>query len=108
MRWKLIRSVKQGIDHSIANHIENLTSRWMREDQINTHTKEVYERGMGVYKIWAKQHNRPVTMMEEDNGDVSSTLWDDTSANSDTENSHDEIQKKIFKKSKKLLRLHHV
>ncbi len=53
MHRKLIRSVKQGIDHSIANHIENLTSRWMREDQINTHTEEVYERVMGVYKIWA-------------------------------------------------------
>ncbi len=36
--------------------------------------------------------------MEEDNGDVSSTLWDDTSANSDTENSHDEIQKKNLQK----------
>jgi hypothetical protein len=43
--------VKQGINHSIANHIEYLTSRWMIEDQLNTHTKETYKRGMEVCKI---------------------------------------------------------
>jgi hypothetical protein len=29
---KIVRSIKQGIDYSIANHLEYLTSQWLQED----------------------------------------------------------------------------
>jgi len=42
---KRIRKIKQGIDYSIANHLEYLTKKWPQRDHQNYHTRRLYERG---------------------------------------------------------------
>ncbi len=37
--------MKQGIDYSIANHLEYLTSKWPNEEQLSEYTKNLYRRG---------------------------------------------------------------
>jgi hypothetical protein len=41
--WKKVRKFKQGIHYSIANHLEYLTSKWPREEQLCEHTKRLYK-----------------------------------------------------------------
>ncbi len=45
---KMIRCIKQGIDHSIANHLEYLISKWPRMEQLSAHTIEMYKRGEAI------------------------------------------------------------
>ena len=40
-----IRNIKQGIESSIANHLEYLTLRWPRDTQLSQQAKELYARG---------------------------------------------------------------
>ena len=54
---QMIRRVKQGIDQSIANHLEFLTSKWLPEEQLSEHTKQLYARGEEISKFWAS--NKP-------------------------------------------------
>jgi hypothetical protein len=52
---QMIRHVKQGIDSSIANHLEYLTSKWPKWDDLSGHTKEMYKRGEALCRAWATQ-----------------------------------------------------
>jgi len=52
---KMIRQVKQGINHAMANHLEYLTDKWPREEQLTRYTLELYKRGEEICKFWAKQ-----------------------------------------------------
>jgi hypothetical protein len=52
---KMIRHVKQGINHAIANHLEYLTDKWPREEQLTRYTIELYTRGEEICKFRAKQ-----------------------------------------------------
>jgi len=46
----MVRCVKQGIDYSIANHLEYLTSKWPNEEQLGKYTKNLYRRGKKYVK----------------------------------------------------------
>ena len=48
-----IRNIKQGIDSSIASHLEYLTSRWPREETLSDYTRRLYHRGEELCKYWA-------------------------------------------------------
>jgi hypothetical protein len=52
---KMIRCVKQGINHAIANDLEYLTYKWPRDEQLTRYTLELYKRGEETYKLGAKQ-----------------------------------------------------
>ena len=52
---KMIRQVKQGINHAMANHLEYLTDKWPREEQLTRYTLELYKRGEETYKLGATQ-----------------------------------------------------
>ena len=54
----LIRKIKQTIDHSIANHLEYITSRWPEEETLNEATLRMYKKGEEICKIWANL-NKP-------------------------------------------------
>jgi hypothetical protein len=41
---QLICNVKQGIDHSIANHLEFLTSKWLPEETPSAHILDMYKK----------------------------------------------------------------
>ena len=56
---KLIRCVKQGIDHPIANHLEFLTSKWRHVDQLSPAMKRLYKRGEDICKLWASKDLLP-------------------------------------------------
>ena len=84
---KMIRNVKQGIDHAIANHLEYLTSKWPRMDQQSKHTRELYQRGEAICKKWATLNNDASSKRNfDDTSVVSLQSWDDdaTSSESDT------------------------
>ena len=51
---QLVRRVKQGIDYSIANHLELLTSKWPGEEKLSDHTKWLYKRAEEICQTWAK------------------------------------------------------
>jgi hypothetical protein len=57
----LIRKIKQGIDCSIANHLEFLTSQWPHEEDLSAHTLNKYRRGEELCQHWvnlqANQNN---------------------------------------------------
>jgi hypothetical protein len=46
----MVRCVKQGINYSIANHLEYLMSQWPNEDQLSEYTKNLYRKGEEVCK----------------------------------------------------------
>jgi len=48
-----IRSVKQGIDYGIANHLEYLTTRWPRQDQLSPYAQQLYNHGIEACSLWA-------------------------------------------------------
>jgi hypothetical protein len=54
---KWVRQVKQGIDYSIANHLEYLTKRWPREDQLSAQMQRILLNGREVCLRWARQCN---------------------------------------------------
>ena len=77
---KFVRNVKQGIEYSIANHLEYLTSKWPRIDQLSLQTREAYERGEFLCKQWAKQQSFPDTSPDkESDHDSGSILNNDSS-----------------------------
>jgi hypothetical protein len=41
MHRKKVRAVKQGINYSLANHLEFLSSQWPHEDQLSTYAKRI-------------------------------------------------------------------
>jgi len=52
---KKVRQVKQGIDYSIANHLEYLTKCWPREDQLSAQMQRILLNGREVCQRWARQ-----------------------------------------------------
>jgi hypothetical protein len=67
---KMIRDVIQGIDSSIANHLEYLTSKWPKWDDLSEHTKETYKRGEALCRAWATKSG---TIEQRENIDEDST-----------------------------------
>jgi len=105
---QLIRCVKQGIDQSIANHLDLLTSKWLTEDQLSPHTKQLYAKGEEICKVWATNKllplsNNPSTTnlatAIEDSSEYSHRSWDndDSSSDSDLETYVPTIQKPAMK-----------
>ncbi len=65
-----IRNIKQGIDSSIASHLEYLTSRWPREETLSDYTRRLYHCGEELCKYWALP-NKDKTRIGLDNfGDL--------------------------------------
>jgi len=83
---KLVRTVKQGIDYSIANHLEHLTSKWPREDQETTQAKQTYQQGVDTCKRWSTQQPLQKTVAADDKSQHSLTSWDDRSDSSSESN----------------------
>jgi len=77
-----IRHIKQGIDCSIANHLEHLTKKWPRTEQLSVHAREQYQRGAAICKIWASQHSLSKAAIPDDRSLHSSMSWDDDDASS--------------------------
>jgi hypothetical protein len=88
---KMIRTVKQGIDYSIASHLEHLTSKWPAADIQTAHAKAMYQRGEAVCKFWAEQGNITAKPSIDDKSVHSLTSWDDRSSSSNSESSNDQI-----------------
>ena len=73
-----MRTVKQGIDYSIANHLEYLTSKWPRPEQMSLSSREMYRRGEELCQSWTKQVNTPKpTMFIDDSTADSIEPWDE-------------------------------
>jgi len=53
---KIVRSIKQGIDYSIANHLAYLTSQWLHEDQLDANATRLYKKGEEICKKWAENN----------------------------------------------------
>jgi len=51
---KQVRDIKQGIDSSIANHLDHLTQKWPKIEQLSEYHQRLYQRGERVCKIWAE------------------------------------------------------
>jgi hypothetical protein len=82
---KFVRNVKQGIDYSIANHLEYLTSKGPRLDQMSIRARESYKRGEAVCKKWAEQKHVTATNHHiDDNNDISLASWDDDASSIDS------------------------
>jgi len=85
--WKLpkrqmIRQVKQGIDQSIANHLEFLTSQWIPESQLSQRTKELYARGEEVCKLWASNKLLPSSSHSQPGSEYQASELDNSSKHS--------------------------
>jgi len=82
-----IRTIMQGIDSSIAGHLDHLTKSWVPFDQLSSYHQRLYRRGERVCKIWADANstsNKPANDgcdAESISSSISSTstLEDDTS-----------------------------
>jgi hypothetical protein len=74
-----VRNIRQGIESSIACHLEYLTSKWPRNAQLSQHAKELYARGEEICKLWAAQDTAPImNSNDEDDNSVSSLpSWTD-------------------------------
>jgi hypothetical protein len=82
---KMIRGIKQGIDHSIANHLEYLTSKWPKEDRLSPHVRNVYRRGENICHIWAQQTNPTENLNPVNNGGINTFSFNENAENgSDT------------------------
>ena len=73
-----VRQVKQGIDFSIANHLEFLTKRWPKPEEISAYYRRLYERGERVCKIWADAKTSRVTSTKNAHDDSSSNSSKDS------------------------------
>ena len=93
---KQIRCIKQGIDFSIASHLEFLTQKWPKAEQISEHHRRLYIRGERVCKIWADSNKpQPKPEAEEDNNSsAESSINDSNDELSCTPNECLQIQKK--------------
>jgi hypothetical protein len=76
--WKKVRNIKQGIDYSIANHLEHLTSQWLHEDQLSLVTRRLYQKGEAIYKIWVNSRENIFKIHEINSGyNSQQTIEDD-------------------------------
>jgi len=79
---QLTRKIKQGIDQSIANHLEFLTSKWPPENELSDHTKQLYAKGEEVCKFWASNKLLPTSASTQSNPDPTPSILDDISYSS--------------------------
>jgi hypothetical protein len=90
---QLVRCVRQGIDQSIANHLELLTSKWIPEEQLSHNTRRLYAKGEEICKFWVANNLLPCytkgqtdTENHDDNTDSSSRYsWIDDSSSTDSD-----------------------
>jgi len=70
-----VRLIKQGIDSSIANHLEFLTKKWPKSGETSAYHQRLYERGERVCKIWASanQSSDPLETNEADDSSSNSS-----------------------------------
>jgi hypothetical protein len=54
---KKVRQVKQGIDYSIASHLEHLTWQWAPIDQMAANMQKLNENGINICQQWTRQGN---------------------------------------------------
>jgi hypothetical protein len=87
--------VKQGIDFSIANHLEFLTNKWSLLDQLSYQMRRVYDNGVDICKQWTAQHEE-VDFRQRGIQNLSNACsislfndHDDHSENSSTDNEED-------------------
>jgi len=91
---KLIRQVKQGIEHSIANHLEHLTKNWPKIEQLYPYTLELYKKGEEICKIWARVGNNPSNICSHNFSTEHSTeynsddSWYTDTCSNDSDSSH--------------------
>jgi hypothetical protein len=52
-----VRQIKQGIDYSIANHMEYLARRWPKTNQLSEQQRHLYECGKDTCQTWTHQRN---------------------------------------------------
>jgi hypothetical protein len=92
----MVRCMKQGIDYSIANHLEYLTSKWPNEEQLSEYTKNLYRRGEEMCKTWANLRNESMQPAKNDenfgspNDHVCVATYDDTSVSTSSSSSSNE------------------
>jgi hypothetical protein len=67
----MVRHVKQGIDCSITNHLEYLTSKWPADEQLSGYAKRLYHRGENTCYLWAHTPGRPRSTINIDEEDLS-------------------------------------
>lgn len=79
---QMIRQVKQGIDQSIANHLEFLTSQWIPESQLSQRTKELYARGEEICKLWASNKLLPSSSHSQPGSEYQASELDNSSKHS--------------------------
>jgi len=82
---KMTRSIKQGIDQAIANHLEYLTLLWPSRERICRQTPETYERGERICRTWIKQEDDNTfhtCSLNKENDSINSTTWDTSSSSS--------------------------
>ncbi|MFN9980825.1 MAG: hypothetical protein ACK53Y_12950, partial [bacterium] len=85
----MVQYVKQGIDSSIANHLEYLTSKWPKEDQLSAYTRRLYSRGEQACRIWAHKPGlvQPIQQQDDESlldrdENINNHINDDDSINS--------------------------
>jgi hypothetical protein len=74
---KMIRRIKQGIDHAIANHLEYFTDSWQSKEQLEPQAIDAYERGEAICQEWAskKYLNGNETYIDDDTETLNSDAW---------------------------------
>ncbi len=76
--------MKQGIDYSIANHLEHLTWQWAPIGQMAASMQRLYENGINICQQWTRQSD--VTLQQvgcQRNPPRYSRLNDEDSSNAD-------------------------
>ncbi len=63
----MIRHIKQGIDHAIANHLEYLTSLWPQEENLDPYILELYKKGEDICRIWVSKQMSSNTILPQAN-----------------------------------------
>ncbi len=85
---KQVRHVKQGMDQSIASHLEYLTKKWPAQNELTPYQQHLYKRGERVCQIWAaaNQHHTNQQSNHLCSGDHSSTSSNSTCSSYSTKN----------------------
>jgi len=92
---KKVRAVKQGINYSLANHFEFLSSQWPHEDQLSTYAKRIFKRGEEVCKRWAmKKH-------QHNTSEDSLSFYNERSATEDESSNESTFSKSTMSSTKK-------
>jgi hypothetical protein len=79
----MIQKIKQGLDYSLANHLEHLTYLWMGLEYLDNQDQECYLRGKNICRLWATNWHK-VNHVNEDLDDEEQleyeSSWSSTSS----------------------------